>query len=164
MNRSPVCPIGHRSHSGEAEAGGQLLATRQAPETRLAEWKSQFGPRSVLIQNSTAACCPRKRELGKIDPSRASVRIAGGRLAGGRDDLSIPPDFADGGGWLGGAAPTGLRLGTANCNIAGRDHKDDKSRKARSSGGTRAVEEHPGPSLPFPWRGGTGQQRRLMAG
>jgi hypothetical protein len=116
---------------------------------------------SVLIGNTTAAFCSNRRELGKIDPSRASVRIARGRLAGGHDDLSGLPNFADGGGWLGAAVPAGLRLGTVDCNIAARDRNSDRSRKAHSSGGMRAVEEHP---CPFPSRGGTGQQRRLMAG
>jgi hypothetical protein len=108
-----------------------------------------------------AAFSSHRRELGKIDPLPASVRIARGRLAGGRDDLSALPDFADGGGWLGAAVPAGLRLGTVDCNIAARDRKGDRSRKARSSSGMRAVEEYP---RPFPSRGGTGQQRRLMAG
>jgi hypothetical protein len=116
---------------------------------------------SVLIGNTTAAFCSNRRELGKIDPSRASVRIARGRLAGDRDDLSALLDFADGGGWLGAAVLAGLRLGTVDCNIAARDRNGDRSRKARSSGSMRAVEEYP---RPFPSRGGTGQQRRLMAG
>ena len=96
-----------------------------------------------------------------MDPSRPFVHIACGRLAGGHDDLSALPDFADDGGWLGAAVPAGMRLGTEDCNIAARDRKSDRSRKARSSGGMRAVEEHARPS---PSRSGTGQERRLMAG
>jgi hypothetical protein len=103
------------------------------------------------------ACCSGRRELGKIDPSRGFARIACGRLADGRDDLGALPGFADGGGWLGAAVPAGPRLGTANCNIAVRDHTGNRSRRARSSRGIRAVEKHPVPCPPSrsPGRGWT---------
>jgi hypothetical protein len=53
----------------------------------------------------------------------------------------------------------------ADCNNAVRDHSFNRSRKARDSRGTRAVEEQPRPDPPsWPPAGGAGQGRRFMAG